>query len=176
MKRIGMTTINGFINKGQVCSVVNCEKKSRCKAYCFKHYQRFIKTGDPLKTPTGREHGKRSICMVKGCNGNVEGQGYCIKHYKQVKRHCAILTRTRFDKNEIVNLGDTSEILLYNKTGKNIARALIDSDRVEIAKNYKWVAVKKGKAIYVKTDIKVQGQRQTLYLTNLIFGQKLDIK
>lgn len=74
-------------NKYKKCSVDECNNLSLCKTFCAKHYYRFLKTGDPLKTPTGRIHGKRNICVISGCGGIVEGFGYCRKHYKKWKKY-----------------------------------------------------------------------------------------
>jgi hypothetical protein len=51
------------------------------------HYSRFHSTGDPLKTSSGKEHGKRSICLIENCLRVVEGNGYCRKHNKKFKKY-----------------------------------------------------------------------------------------
>jgi len=76
-----------YINKNKKCSVDGCENDARCKTYCSKHYSRFSKTGNPLKTLSGKEHGIRSICIIDGCGGIVEGHGYCRKHYKKWRKY-----------------------------------------------------------------------------------------
>ncbi len=75
------------INKGRVCSARGCTSPAFCKTYCTKHYMRFSKTGDPLKTPSNRPHGQRNICKIKDCNGIVEGWGWCRKHYKKWRKY-----------------------------------------------------------------------------------------
>ena len=173
MQKTDKIITSGLGNKGKHCSVFNCVNESKCKTYCFKHYERFKKTGDPLKTPTGREHGKRSVCIIFDCKRIVEGFGYCRKHYDRIRTSGNPLKRTRFDKNEVVDLQDgISKISLYNKKGVEIACALVDSKYVEGVKRHKWAGVKKGKSIYVKTDTRVEGKRKTLYLANLIIGEK----
>jgi len=83
----------GYIpwNKGKykntICSIKNCNKPARCKGYCSMHYSRFILTGDPLKTPTGKERGKKSICSIENCNSFVEGNSYCHKHNCKFKKY-----------------------------------------------------------------------------------------
>ena len=76
-----------YINKGKKCSIRGCKNNALCKTYCAKHYWRFSKTGNPLKTPKDRPRGKRNICKIKGCIGVVEGYGYCRKHYKRFKKY-----------------------------------------------------------------------------------------
>lgn len=44
----GRTPHNKSIDR--VCSVADCSGAFKCKGFCEKHYQRFRKTGDPLKT------------------------------------------------------------------------------------------------------------------------------
>ncbi len=80
-----MIIINGFKNKGKICSVKECESHALCKTYCEKHYSRFRATGDPIKTPSGKEHGKRNVCIL-GDGKIVEGGGLCVAHYKRKKR------------------------------------------------------------------------------------------
>lgn len=118
------------------------------------------------------------VCEV--CGGKFHGSfketlkpmNLCVKHLHHMVRHGKIIQRTRFNKNEIINHGLTSEILLYNRKGQVNAFAVIDSDCVGIVSNYKWTVTKKGKALYVKTDIRVEEKRKTLYLPNLILGYK----
>ena len=77
-------------------------------------------------------------CKVEGCNNKHHAKGYCKKHYLQMKRHGQILDRTIYDPNEIIEHEDYAEIILYDKQGKETARALIDLDDVDKVKDYKW--------------------------------------
>lgn len=47
--------------KAIICRVDGCESKVQCKKYglCGKHYQRFLKTGDPLKVSYNRADMKK---------------------------------------------------------------------------------------------------------------------
>lgn len=83
MPKIDMNITNG---SSKSCSIKDCKQPSKCKSYCFKHYSRFLATGDPLKTPTGREHGKRNLCTL-GDGKVVEGYGFCRLHYKRQKKY-----------------------------------------------------------------------------------------
>jgi len=100
----------------------------------------------------------------------------CAKHLHQMVRHGEIQKRTITDKNEIINKGIYSEVILYNRKSKEVSRTLIDSDLIDIISKYKWVGVKKGKSVYVKTDVLEKGEfgekRKTLYLSALILGEK----
>lgn len=42
------------------CSVSDCPRKPRARGYCEKHYRRWRKYGDPLKTFRARGEGKGS--------------------------------------------------------------------------------------------------------------------
>ena len=77
-------------------------------------------------------------CKVEGCNNKHHAKGYCKKHYLQMKRHGQISDRTIYDPNEIIEHEDYAEIILYDKQGKETARALIDLDDVDKVKDYKW--------------------------------------
>lgn len=96
----------------------------------------------------------------------------CSRHLHQMHRNGKILERTRFDKNEIVAMGRTSKIILYDKKNNVNSVTIIDSENIDKVKKYKWAAVSKGKSTYVKTDIRVNGKRKTLYLPNLLIGNK----
>lgn len=82
MKKIKKNITNGFINKEKICSVKDCLNIAKARTYCFKHYARWQKTGDPIKTLTGREHGKRNLCRL-GDGKIVEGHSLCRAHYKR---------------------------------------------------------------------------------------------
>ena len=172
MKKIGKIITSGFVNKGRKCSLEQCIMPAACKTYCTKHYSRLLSTGNPLQTPTGRKHGERQVCIIDKCRDIVEGHGLCVRHYKQQRRHGKIFERTRYDNNEIISRGKCSEVVLYNKQSIRVGVALIDTDCVEAVRKHKWSATKKGRAIYVKTDVRVNGKRGVLYLPNLILGEK----
>ena len=77
-------------------------------------------------------------CSVEGCENKHKAKGYCRKHYTQFRRHGYILERTTYDANEIIEYDDYAEIILYNRQGEEVARALIDLEYVDLVKDYKW--------------------------------------
>ena len=83
-------------------------------------------------------------CKVEGCNGKHVAKGYCDKHYRQYKRHGEISERTRFDPNKIIEYDDYAEVVLYDKSCKEVARALIDLEDIDNVKKYKWSLRKDG--------------------------------
>ncbi|MBT6046138.1 MAG: hypothetical protein HOG49_04875 [Candidatus Scalindua sp.] len=70
-----------------ICKIDGCGKHVHSREWCSMHYARWASTGDPLKTPTGREQGKRRTCTIDGCEGKWEGHGFCVKHYKRFRRY-----------------------------------------------------------------------------------------
>ena len=69
----------------RICKIDNCESKYYALGYCNKHYTRFRKYGDPLKTHPKYEHD--DLCKVNGCNNKYYGLGYCSKHWMRFKNH-----------------------------------------------------------------------------------------
>lgn len=68
-------------------------------------------------------------------------RGMCRKHYGQFMRHGRVLDASpiiRLDKNEIIKYDDYAEIILYNKSGEEINRALIDLEDVDKVKDIRW--------------------------------------
>ena len=106
------------------------------------------------------------ICKVKGCENKIRCSGYCNRHYLQIRRYGEILERTIRDKNEIIDCGGYSEICIYNKKGKEIARTKIDKEDFEEVKGHKW-CLNSG---YVITII----NNKTVGLHQLLLGKKQD--
>lgn len=81
-------------------------------------------------------------CEAPNCKNKAvtcfQDKWVCVKHKSQLVAHGKFLTRTIFDKNEIIIDGDYSYIILYNKNSEEVARAKIDTYNVEIIKDYKW--------------------------------------
>ncbi|WOF32986.1 hypothetical protein OEJ84_22950 (plasmid) [Bacillus subtilis] len=77
-------------------------------------------------------------CIIENCNNNVLAKGFCSKHYKQMYRHGKILSRTIYDKNEIITHENYAEMKLYNNKGMYVASTLIDLEDVEKVSKHKW--------------------------------------
>jgi hypothetical protein len=108
----------------------------------------------------------KRLCEVCGSDHRVqqwrkEGKYYCNKHYKQLLRCGEILTRTKFDKNEIIIYKDYAEIVLYNINNKEKARAIIDIDKINIINTYKW-------GLYEKYVVTRNNKKEIIYLHRLI--------
>lgn len=65
----------------RVCSIAGCGKAHQARGWCWKHYQKWRKYGDPLAgfvAPT---------CKAAGCATPARSGGYCDMHYTRWKRH-----------------------------------------------------------------------------------------
>lgn len=82
------------------------------------------------------------ICSYCGSEHKVvsfKDAGYfCNKHHKMMHRHGRIIENHRRIKNEIVECEDYSEIILRNNKGEEVGRAKIDTEDVDMCKQYKW--------------------------------------
>jgi hypothetical protein len=109
-----------------------------------------------------------TTCKVEWCINvpNRSGKGYCRTHYDQIRHYGQILNkRTTRNPNEIINYGDYAEMLIYNQSGDEIARAIIDVADVELVSKYKWSMHNNG---YVRNYM----GGKTTYLHRLIISAK----
>lgn len=62
------------------CAIEGCESRPHARGWCTKHYQRWVKTGDPEKVLI--PHSTRDdICSVEDCTGSVKARNLCSAHY-----------------------------------------------------------------------------------------------
>ena len=67
------------------CSVKDCEHISATRiGYCLKHYKRWQRHGDPLKTLRG-EKSTTGLCLVEGCAKEHVAKGLCGGHYARYR-------------------------------------------------------------------------------------------
>ena len=114
------------------------------------------------------------ICKVKDCGKSASylnngSGGYCSRHRNQMYRNGKIYTRTRYDKNKIIDFGNYYGIELYNGMGeqKKVAIAKIDKDDINKIKNKKWTLMLNGYVCW---------QKENILLHRLITGVVGDIK
>jgi len=63
------------------CSIEGCQNTGKLRrGWCNKHYWRWRKHGDPLKT---REIQGNRPCSVESCEDLIHAKGYCRKHYAE---------------------------------------------------------------------------------------------
>lgn len=146
-KRYG-TPIKPTVIKPTVCTIDDCNESVYCKGMCQKHYSQHM-----YHSNKGKER-KQKIeydeCIVDGCTIKPCSRYscYCGKHNKQIREHGHLLGRTIYDKNEIVvdNNNNCAYIVLYNKDGIEIDKAIIDIEDIDLIKDYKWHLDGKGYA------------------------------
>jgi len=67
----------------RICSIPGCGRKHKAKGWCFKHYMRMKRSGDPLIISRERSSPVSEACSVPGCNRKHWGKGYCSLHYNK---------------------------------------------------------------------------------------------
>lgn len=65
------------------CSVVGCDRPSKCRGWCFKHYQRWRSHGDP----TADQRRRTGPCRILNCERVAIARGLCQSHYGSWYRH-----------------------------------------------------------------------------------------
>lgn len=150
------------------CKVEHCNKKTEALGYCSWHYRQYKKYGvtftkEEMKQREKERKTKNYICEVCGSNYRVfeykkSKMLLCDRHRGQMDRYGKILNRTKFDENEIIVYDNYAEIVLYDKNGDEKSRAIIDVDKVDLIKKYKWCEDSCG---YAKTEI--DGSRMALH-------------
>ena len=72
----------------EICTVPDCTSVARSRGLCGAHYQRLLKTGDPLGLRPARWDGYvRPTCAVEGCGAPAHSNGLCSRHVGRLKRH-----------------------------------------------------------------------------------------
>lgn len=69
-----------------ICAVESCDRESRTRSFCQKHYVRFLKYGDPLVVKKLHSYGD-VLCSRDGCGERARWAGWCGKHAMRVKRY-----------------------------------------------------------------------------------------
>ena len=68
----------------ETCAHSGCERESRTKGYCQKHYLRLWKHG--TTEDVDRRRREPTVCNHADCDGTAIGRGYCLKHYTRLRR------------------------------------------------------------------------------------------
>lgn len=67
------------------CRVAACEREADgSRGYCDKHYRRWLRYGNPMKTVRWMDH--PSTCQAEGCERPWYSKGRCHLHYEKALR------------------------------------------------------------------------------------------
>ena len=66
------------------CSVEDCDRPTRTRGYCGKHYENFRRTGNPISLHEQRAMRPKPICSVDGCERVVNSRNLCSRHYQNL--------------------------------------------------------------------------------------------
>lgn len=69
----------------RTCSINDCDGRAVTRGWCHKHYQRWYKTGDPMRTLSGK--------VRNGTGGRQARCEFCRDAFKSVKRSNGTWTR-----------------------------------------------------------------------------------
>lgn len=71
-----------------ICAINDCEKPARKRGWCYAHYSRWQRHGDPafFEPRKPRTIGVES-CAIDGCDGKMFGRGWCAAHWTRWKRY-----------------------------------------------------------------------------------------
>jgi HNH endonuclease len=67
------------------CSIRGCSKPSRQRGWCYMHYYRWRRHGDPQRTL--RPYRGPTECSVDRCQRKPMAQGLCSPHYQRLRHH-----------------------------------------------------------------------------------------
>jgi hypothetical protein len=68
-----------------ICAVSDCEKPARKRGWCYMHYSRWQRHGDPSYTQP-RVIGV-APCSIDECDRKVFGRGWCTMHWTRWRRY-----------------------------------------------------------------------------------------
>ncbi len=76
--------------KNKLCTVIGCDGPEYVKGYCTRHYNKFLKYGDPEGSFDFVNKGK--TCSIPTCEKKAHAKGCCKKHYTELFsiRRCSI--------------------------------------------------------------------------------------
>lgn len=73
--------------KESTCSIDGCDSPTVGRGWCSKHYQRWLRLGDPAAEVRELREPATGPCSIEGCTGKVKARGWCAMHYRRWQRH-----------------------------------------------------------------------------------------
>lgn len=89
-------------------------------------------------------------CDKKDDLVKAKGLVLCCKHYYQIHKYGKVI-KTIYDKNDVIKYDDYAEIILRNKKGEEVGRAIVDLKDLDMVMQYKWSLNRHG---YARTRLK----------------------
>lgn len=71
----------------RLCSIPDCDKHAKQKGWCWGHYERWRKHGDPLAGRAPNIAIVPETCTTVGCSKPHYALGFCKAHYTRNRRH-----------------------------------------------------------------------------------------
>jgi hypothetical protein len=68
------------------CQAEGCDRKVSARGWCFLHYHRWVRTGDPGPAELLRPRVAPPGCSVQDCNGTHAARGLCACHYQRWRK------------------------------------------------------------------------------------------
>jgi hypothetical protein len=72
------------------CSIEDCAERAIARTWCYRHYERWRKYGDPLGGPRFRARRGSQVgarCSVGDCEDPVVARGWCQKHWQRWRKY-----------------------------------------------------------------------------------------
>lgn len=150
--------------KAHICSVEECQGRHEARGFCNKHYQRWLKFGDPL-TNLARVAGE---CSVDGCSKKAVVRKLCPMHYRRLRIHGNVDTVKKRPVRSVIIDGETVRIPLTQEKF-----AIVDIADLPLIEGRNWSArVKPGDstAYAVASISRGDGSRAIMSMHALIMG------
>lgn len=118
-------------------------------------------------------------CFVCGEGNTTEydnsGKFYCKRHYSQMREYGKILSRTKFDFNEVIFADEFYTMYLYDESHNVVGETYFDKEDYKKVVKHKWHMDRQG---YIVTNTKDKGaiRRLTMhrYIINAFENQLVD--
>lgn len=113
-------------------------------------------------------------CFAESCSEKsihkTNGNFYCGKHYRQMNKHGKILSRTKNDPNEFIELDSCYKVITYDIHNFENGYGYFDKEYFDLIKKYKWQTDRQGYIVTFtyenKTKSRVAMHRLIMNISN----------